>query len=60
MNGELPKEATDERDLGVMVTRSFKSSSNMAAAKSKRVLGGIHKTITSRDSAAITQFYKPW
>ena len=51
---------TDERDLGVKVTQSSKSSKyrNMTTAEANMVLGVIKKTITSRDSTATPKLNK--
>ena len=59
--GGLPLDnVTEEKDLGVTVTDSFKSSTqcSIAAAKANRILGIIKKTFSCRDGIVLSKLYK--
>ena len=60
MDGIPLENVTEEKDLGVTVTESFKPSKqcSISAAKANRILGIIKKTFSSRDSAVIAKLYK--
>ena len=60
MDGIPLENVTEEKDLGITVTESFKPDKqcSIAAAKANRILGIIKKTFTSRDSSVITKLYK--
>ena len=60
MDGTPLENVTEEKDLGITVTESFKPGKQcgIAAAKANRILGIIKKTFISRDSSVITKLYK--
>ena len=60
MGGNPLDNVSEEKDLGITVTESFKSSKqcNIAAAKANRILGIIKKSFSSRDPVMLTKLYK--
>ena len=59
--GGLPLDnVTEEKDRGVTVTESLKSSNqcNIAAAKANSTLGIIKKTFSCRDGIVLSKLYK--
>ena len=50
LGGDIAKVEDEEKDLGIVVTRAPKSSSQCAAAKSaNKTLGMISRTFVNRD-----------
>ena len=58
--GLLLENVTEEKDLGVTVTDSFKSSKqcSIAAAKANRILGIIKINFSCRDGIVLSKLYK--
>ena len=60
MNSKLLGEVTEKRDLGVIMQKDLKCSSQciQAVKTANRVLGMIKRTFSARDKSIILQLYK--
>ena len=60
MGGILLDNVSEEKDLGITVTESFKSCKqcNIPAARPNRILRIIIKTFSFRDGVMLTKLYK--
>ena len=60
LSGKVLRVSEEERDLGVIVHKSLKSSRQCAEAakKANRILGIVKRTIVSRDKEIIMRIYK--
>ena len=60
LGNEIIKSCDEERDLGVIISRTLKSSSQcVAAAKSaNRILGMISRTFVNKDSKTMLKLYQ--